>query len=144
MRKDGIMLPTEEDINVYNSLDEQQAVKHFLNKTLEQAEAMFRDNSAYYQEDLMWMGPKAFQFYLQAVINYIKSDYSIGDSQIISALNAIIKFRFDEVGFSLAIDKVRDLVDYVINHYEKFDINSDVYGDLLGEYRQLQTQLQDL
>jgi hypothetical protein len=53
-----VALPTREEINVYNSLDEQWAVKMFLGKDLKEAEAMFREGFLSYQEDLMWMGPR--------------------------------------------------------------------------------------
>ena len=56
----GTRLPTAEEINVFDSLDERCAVKNFLGKDLDQAQALFREISLYYQEDLMWMGPKAF------------------------------------------------------------------------------------
>lgn len=38
-------LPTCREINVYDSLDERSACEHFLGKTLEEAEALFRENS---------------------------------------------------------------------------------------------------
>ena len=60
------------------SLDEGSACKHFLGKTLTEAEALFREASLYYQEDLMWMGPRAFQFYLPAALNDLKSEAARG------------------------------------------------------------------
>jgi hypothetical protein len=137
-------LPTEDEINVHNSLDERAASEHFLNQTLEQAEALFRDNSAYYQEDLMWMGPKAFAFYLQAAINYLKSDHSRGDYHFVDCLYGIVMFRSEQEEFSLALDRVREMVDYVIDNYEKFEVNEVVYGDVLGKYKQLQEQLKHI
>jgi hypothetical protein len=145
MRQDNSMnLPKKEEINVYNSLDEISACEHFFNKTLEQAEALFRENSAYYQEDLMWMGPRAFQFYLQSAINYLESDDSAGDSHLIDCLYEIVVFRSKDKEFSLAINRIARMIDYVINNYEKFNVNTDVYGDLLGKYRQLQRQLKEM
>ena len=52
-------LPTAEEINVFDSLDERCAVKNFLGKNQEQAHSLFRENFLRYQEDLMWMGPIA-------------------------------------------------------------------------------------
>ena len=70
------MLPEAKDINVYDSLDERVACKNFLGKTLAEAEAMFRDSWDYYHEDLMWMGPRAFRYYVTAAIRYLHSDSS--------------------------------------------------------------------
>lgn len=64
-------LPTREEINVYDSLDERVAVEHFLGRSLEEAEALFRENRLRYFEDLMWMGPIAFRFYVIAAIRYL-------------------------------------------------------------------------
>jgi hypothetical protein len=43
-------LPTREEINVFDSLDERAACDHFLNKTLDEAEALFRENAIYFLE----------------------------------------------------------------------------------------------
>ena len=137
-------LPTKEEINVHNSLDEISASEHFLNKTLEQAEELFRENSSYYQEDLMWMGPKAFHFYLQAAINYLHSEHSEGDDHMIACLYDIIVFRSQQEGFFLAIDRINEMIDYVIDNYDKFDVEKDIYGDLIGKYKQLKSQLKDI
>ena len=134
-------LPGQSEINVYDMLDERTAVEHFLNKTLEQAQAMFAENGETYQEDLMWMGPVAFAFYLQAAVNYLQSEEAAGDDYFIYCLHSIVVFRLKEKGFSLAIDTVNKLVDYVINNYEKFKIDPVAFGNLLGKYRQLRMLL---
>jgi hypothetical protein len=70
-----MQLPTAREINpVPTDLDGKCAERHFLGKTLQQAEALFREASILYQEDLMFMGPIAFRFYVQAAISYIQSD----------------------------------------------------------------------
>jgi hypothetical protein len=61
-------LPTSDDFNIFNSLDEETASKHFLNKTLIEAQALFREDGLTYCQDFMWMGPKAFNFYIEALI----------------------------------------------------------------------------
>src|SRR5262245_43062169 len=88
-------LPTRQDINVHDSLDERSACERFLGKSLEEAEALFRENSLYYQEDLMFMGATAFRFYVQAVISYIQSDAATGDSDIISCFANTLEHRIE-------------------------------------------------
>ncbi len=134
-------LPSQEEINVYNSLDEATASEHFYNKTLEEAEALFRKNSLCYQEDLMWMGPKAFRFYLPAAINYLQSDAAADDSDLVNALYGIIEFREGEEDFHLALEAINRLIEYVLSDYQKFNIYEDIYGDLFGKYRSLQARL---
>lgn len=135
-------MPTESDINVHDSLDERVARDHFLGKTVEEAEALFRENSAYYQEDLMWMGPRAFAYYLQSVVNYLKSEHAAEDDHFIDSLHSLVMFRSDEEEFSLAVKPLRELVDYVINNYEKFAVDHEIYGDVLAKYQKLQASLE--
>ncbi len=62
-------LPTAAEINVYDSLDERYACKNFLGKNLGEAEELFRENALHYSEDLEWMGPVAFRYYIRAYID---------------------------------------------------------------------------
>lgn len=139
---DSTQPPTKTDINVHDSLDEIAAKDHFLGKTVDEAELLFRENSAYYQDDLMWMGPRAYEYYLQSVVNYLKSPQAAGDTHIISCMYSVIRFRAEESGFELGRESVGELVDYVIGSYEKFDVNPDVYGDLLSQYEELKSELE--
>ncbi len=89
-------LPTEDEINpVPEDLDGKAAVKHFLGKDLEQAEQMFREAALFYQEDLMFMGPAAFRFYVQAAISYLQSKSATGDSDMINCFASILEFRLE-------------------------------------------------
>lgn len=136
-------LPTKSDINVYNSPDENTAIKHYYNKTLEEIEALYQEYGLTYCQDLMWMGPTAFSFYLQAVIRYLQSDNASGDADVINCLAAVIEYRCQEKEFSMAVNRVHTIIDYVINNYKKFEVDSSIYGDLLEKYKQLQRYLTD-
>src|SRR4051794_16209879 len=81
-------LPTQAEINVYDSLDERCACSHFLGKTLEDAQALFASNALAYQEDLMFMGPIAFRYYLEAAIRYIEATR---DDVMVSALAGVLE-----------------------------------------------------
>src|SRR4051812_30722533 len=86
-------LPTKDDFNTYGSMDEVTACNHFHNKTLTEAEALFRENSLTYCQDFMWMGAKAFNFYVDALIKYVKSNESTGDNDIVNCLPSVIEYR---------------------------------------------------
>jgi len=133
--------PTREEIDVYHSLDGMTAWKHFRNKTLDQAEALFRENGLRYCQDLMWMGPKAFNFYLQAAYRYVQSGYSEGDSDMINCLSSVIEYRLNEKESSIAAERVLQLIEYVIDNYGKFEADVAIYGDLLAKYRQLREKV---
>ena len=123
-------LPTRQDIDIFGSLDEAAACKNFLGKSLAQAEEMFRSNALHYQEDLMWMGPVAFKFYLPAATRYFASDAAHDDADGIAALLRTIKFRAGDEHFSSAHHEVNQLLDVVMLHYPKFDIDESIFGDL--------------
>lgn len=140
-------VPTREEINVYDSPDERSASEHFLGKNLEEAEALFRENSLYYQEDLMFMGASAFRFYVQAAINYIMSESATGDDSIISCFAMILEHRLEFEGEELrpVAAQLAAICAYIIDHYGRFDLAPEIYGDLRPRFQSLrQTFLKQL
>ena len=139
--------PSREDIDVYHSLDEASACKHFLGKSLDEAEALFRDNSIYYEEDLLWMGPVAFRFYIHAAIRYVQSDHAIGDSDIVNCLAGTLRHRMQHEPLS-ALQPIAEplavFCAYVVEHLDRFDADPQIYGDLRSDYSALVTAFQRL
>ena len=68
-------LPTESDFVVHGSLDEKAACGRMLGKTKGEVRMLLEENFLRYQEDFMWMGPAAFCYYIDAMIDYITSSY---------------------------------------------------------------------
>jgi hypothetical protein len=134
-------LPTPDDFNIFSSLDEETASKHFLNKTLTDAQALFCDNSLTYCQDFMWMGPKAFHFYLEAFFNYLKSDDSTDDNDVVNCLLSVVEYRRKDEEFPSSVDRVLMMIDYVIANYGKFQVDHAIYGDLLKKYKRLRNAL---
>ena len=136
-------LPTAREINPFDDLDGRKAEGHFLGTTLEEAEVLFRENSLYYQEDLMWMGPVAFCFYLRAALSYLKSASAQGDLGIVSCLCAVLEFRLqhDAEAVRKASDTMAELCRYVLVAYNRFDVSETIYGDLRVKYQKLLRQM---
>ena len=134
-------IPTEEDINVFNSLDERVAVEHFLGKSAEQAEKLFGENGLLYQEDLMWMGPMAFAFYLQAAANYVCGSQSEGDLSFVDSVIRVIDFRSDEPQIRLAFEPMGRIVAHVVDNFDRFTIDPEVGQQVLARYRGVQKWL---
>lgn len=138
-------IPTESQISVYDSLDEQWAVKHFLGKSLEEAEALFRQNFLYYQEALMWMGPVAFAYYVKAAIRYLLGDDSDGDADAANTFHGLIRFRLDLEPES--IRPVRPLLHSaligIISKFDRFGCEPGIYGNLPNAYKILLEELSD-
>ena len=138
----NMALPTASEINVFDSLDERCACEHFLGKTIEQAETLFRDNAPRYQEDLMWMGPVAFRYYLAAYIRYIQSDEASGDSDAVNCFHGLIEWRVkhtraDVVPIRQALESA---CRYIIQNFRKFDV-APLYGNLCGAFEALLAEL---
>jgi len=133
-------LPTAKEIDPYDGPDGQVACKNFLGKSLAEAEALFRENSLYYQEDLMWMGPVAFRFYVQAAIHYIRSEAATNDSAIASCMADILEFRLEHGASELApiANQLASLCGYFLEHYERFDLTSESFGNIRARFQALQ------
>lgn len=59
-------LPRKKDINVFDTLDEQCAERHFLGKTREEIHELLLEKYVSLYEDLAYMGPVAFAYYAPA------------------------------------------------------------------------------
>ena len=118
--------PTREEISVYDSLDEQSAVRHFLGKNLEEAEALFRENACHYTEYLMWMGPVAFRYYIHAAIRYVRSDAAVRDATMVSGLAIALEFRLEYEPHELAPISVplAEICAYIVEHAGKFELST--------------------
>jgi hypothetical protein len=140
---DRTQLPTENDINVHDSLDEITAAQHFLGKSRGQAALLFAENSLTYYEDLMWMGPVAFNFYICSAFDYLKSDSSTGDSDFINGLLIVLEFRMHRGSSALDRRKIAQLIDEIVSNYEKFRLDPSVYGDLRGKFLKLRPSISE-
>jgi hypothetical protein len=134
-------LPSAEEINVFDSLDERSAVEHFLGKDLEQAEALFRED--HYWEDLMWMGPIAFRFYVSAAINYLLSDEAENDAYAASAFCSLIGFRLDHKHADVVPvgPVIREGIIGVLKDFDRYGPDIAIFGDVAGRYRALLSTL---
>jgi hypothetical protein len=131
--KPNPLLPTEADINVYDTLDEQYAVRNFLGKTHEQALELFRDNALHYQEDLTVMGAVGFCFYVDAFIAYLKGEESADDSDAASCFCFMVEQRLridSKTELRPSAPKLIDAITYLLEHFEKFHVTPHIYGDV--------------
>lgn len=133
-------LPARQEINIHDSLDEQSACEHFFGKSLVEAEGLFRENSLYYQEDLMFMGASAFRFYVRAAIRYIQSEAATGDSDIINCFAGLLEHRleFEAQELVAVAPLLASACCYILEHYDRFALAPDIYGDLRPRFQSLE------
>lgn len=140
------MLPTREEINVHDDLDGRVACQNFYGKTLEEAEALFRENLRR-DEDLLWMGPIAFRYYVQAAIRFIQSNEGAYQAGFINGFRGTLEWRLECQPLEELIPVAGQLAavcSYVVEHWSKFDANEEIYGDLQLRYVALQQTFEHL
>lgn len=135
-------LPTREELNpVHDDLDGQVACEHFFGKTVEEAEALFRESPLYFDEDLFWMGPIAFRFYVQAAIRFIQSDDVAYQAGFINGFCGTLERHLECDPLEELIPVAGQLAavcSYIVEHWSKLDANKEIYGDLQLRYVALQ------
>ena len=138
-------LPTAKDINPFGDLDGICAEEHFLGKTLEEAEVLFHTPEIYC-EDLMWMGAPAFRFYVFAAINCIKSDADVDFSILLSSLACTFEhlFEFSRADLKSIARLLAAACRNVVDHYERFNVDFQWYGDLRPRYAELELRFLEL
>lgn len=131
-------LPSRQEINPHDDLDGRLACEHFYGKTLEEAEALFRENDIYYQSDLLWMGVPAFRFYLSAVDRFIR--HATEDiSDFVAHFASTLESRLEQDARELTsvAAQLLELCDYILEHWAKFEIGTATYGDVGVRYMSL-------
>lgn len=128
------------------TLDERRAVQNFLGKSLEQASALFFENALLYDEDLMWMGGKAFAFYLPAVLPYLRSAESEDDPDFVSSLLGTLQFRwkYDRPSVELAKEAALEVIRTCLQDLPKFDTAPEIYRRLPERLREWEKKLESL
>lgn len=132
-------LPTREEINVFDSLDERSACTRFYGKTLEQAESLFRDNFLSYQEDLIWMAAVAVRFYVPAAIRYLQSEEAKGDADAVFCFIGLLEVRLasESKELKMIAQELENVCRYILAHYSEFEISPGIYGDLRPRYEKV-------
>jgi hypothetical protein len=139
-------IPNEDDFRLVPDWSQDRegwwAWEDFGGRTLDEAYAIFRENPLRYQEDLMWMAPKPFCFYLPIALRYLQSEDSSGDSNIVNCLASDIEFHFScSHDISAAFPCIRAICDYVLSHYSKFGVYTAICGDLRPQYQGLRRKV---
>ncbi|MDF1839644.1 MAG: hypothetical protein P1V35_17390, partial [Planctomycetota bacterium] len=117
-------LPTLLEISPTNGLDldEKCAINHFLGKTRIEASELFMENALHYGEDLMWMGEKAFAYYLPALFPYVRSSKSVDDTWVVTGTISILghRLQYGPSSIELAKESVLWILYYFRDNLERF------------------------
>lgn len=136
-------LPRERDFDPYNgNLDCQHALKIFGGMTLDQAYTEFCDRPEIYQEDFMFMGPKAFAYYFPVVDRYLRevtSNDPHDDCETVILAQAIKgQLDHDAVCRSITIlAEIRSLIDFVLMELARYSGSKKIRKQIRNTWTEL-------
>ena len=84
------------------------------------------------EEDLKWMGSKAFAFYFPSMEPYLLSEASEDDSDIINALANTLQIRLKQDPQSIkgCLVPALRILDYISENMQKFNVDPTIYGNI--------------
>jgi hypothetical protein len=136
-------VPTTEEL-ADNSLDGRYVIKHFLGKTLAEAEELFAEGCAHsipltYTDDLYFMEPVGFRFYIRAVINFCLSDRASGQCDFINGVaGAISSWReFSPEDLIPCAHLLAEFCVEVYRQFDRYDADPEIYEGLREKYSEL-------
>lgn len=138
-------LPTRLEISPSGGLqlDERQALDHFHGKTRAEAAALFREKAHVHLEDLMWMGPRAFAYYVAATLPWLRSMDGGADDVECESLLGTVRQQLDEFGPELAVGRAALL--RVLEAIERLvpglDAKPNVQSRILRRCRELRARV---
>jgi len=121
-------LPSAKDFNPWGGDgDAMYAWKNFGGLTIEEAYKKFCDNPLGYQEDFMWMGTKAFEYYFPVLEKYlqeIQPEDELDDCEG-WIIGCGIEMQLNEDCSIELTNKIEKLTDQVIYRFSNFDIDQE-------------------
>ena len=114
-----------------NDLDTEYAFKTFFGKSLLEAEAMFHDHPTERTEDLRWMPPHPFRYYILAFKSYLLSDKSLKDPDAASCYLECIEQKIMEQPKTIdpIFEILEDSIHHVADNQAFYDADEGIYGD---------------
>jgi len=111
-------------------LDIPYAYKHFFGKGLEDAFALFVEDSLCHQEDIMFMPVACFRYYVVAYTNYLLSESSKGDSDGANCFFGIIECRKDDIrqASEFVLERIITTLRKLQDNQEWYDADEAIYG----------------
>ena len=138
---DSDRLPSSAQIADKRDLDGACAIKHFHRKTLAEAEQLFATapNTLTYTEDLLWMRPVGFRYYIRAAIRYALSERATGECDLINGIASTLALWHEQHPGEIApcASLLADFCSAVVQQFERYNANPEIYTGLREQYHQL-------
>jgi hypothetical protein len=125
-------IPSEQDWQYDpECLDEAWAYKNFHGKSFDEAVRLFEVNALCYQEDLMYMPGRVFDFYVRTFIAYLMSDAARHDSDGASCFISLIQFKaeHDPETIRPPWPAIEPALKHLVEHQDDYDAAWHIYGN---------------
>ncbi|SHI55768.1 hypothetical protein SAMN02745181_0382 [Rubritalea squalenifaciens DSM 18772] len=140
-------LPTEKDFDPCGGhLDAQCAWQNFGGLSLEQAYELFLTHSAYYQEDFMFMGVKAFDYYFPVIDRYMRE--VTGDEEgydcELSILGCGVAAQLEYSGSGISdrlLGEIERISEYVLSHLGQYSPAPKDQRRIAREWKRVDEQI---
>lgn len=137
--------PTENDFDpAHGNLDAKRAWRNFGGLAVAAAHARFRENPEYYQEDFMFMGPRAFQFYFPVIDRFLREHQSTdeGDDGQAWILGQGIMFQLKERQDDSLFPAVTALASFVRSNLSRYGTGAECRQRVDQGWQQVQVALE--
>jgi len=113
--------------------DEGHAYKNFFGKSLDEVFEMFEKQDHIFLEDMDYMPKIPFQFYIQALMNYLKSENCRDDPDFASGFLSLIKSKLNSSEYDYLkphAKRIVELIEHISeNQIDFYESDPEIYGD---------------
>ena len=141
LKRSGVLLPTASDFDPYGGgIDAYHAWKHFGGLSISQAFDLFTTNPLYYQEDFMFMGSKAFKYYLPVIDRYLHEisgdEESDGCEAAILGSGVVNQFGWEDSALSgTTVAEIEQLSTFVLANLARYSPEHDEQQRIAIEWK---------
>jgi hypothetical protein len=110
---------------------------------LAEAEAVIREQAPSIIEDLMWMGPVGFGYYVDAAIRFLGSPAADADSDSVCMFLSAVEYQVEHnlPRIRPASGRLAAALGDLLADLARFDIDPDIYGDVPARVAALRRSL---
>jgi len=92
----------------------------------------------------MWMGPRAFHYYMHATINHLRREAATGAEAAMLLTDVEFRTEHDSQDLTPVARELTEFCQYVIDQWPRFQEDAEPYGDVLPRYINLRDALSRL
>ena len=131
-------LPTKKDFDPWGCLDGQHAWKQFGGLTLDEAYKKFCKKPDFYQEDFMFMGTKAFLYYIPVLKKYVQEldPKSEGDDCSLHILACGMESQLEQ-NFKATQIPIRSLTELVLSEIGNSNMNNEDKKRVIKKWKEI-------